>query len=94
MDCISLCGTPCLCALSASAFIDSSLHQLDFFLEIFLWRLVIYRPVWVNDVTGSYCYDSTYFTTRACIRSAALHEFTFLQHHQVANKGRSHGVCY
>ena len=35
---------PCLCVLSASAFIDSSLltlHQLDFFLEIFLWRLVI-----------------------------------------------------
>ena len=36
---ISLCGIPCLCALSASAFTDSSLHQLDFFLEIFLWRL-------------------------------------------------------
>ena len=33
----SLCGIP---ALSASAFIDSSLHQLDFFLGIFLWRLV------------------------------------------------------
>ena len=30
-----------LCALSANAFIDSSLHQLDFFLEIFSWRLVI-----------------------------------------------------
>ena len=30
----------CLCTLSASAFIDSSLHQLEFFLEIFLWRLV------------------------------------------------------
>ena len=29
------------CALSASAFIDSSLHQLDFFLEIFLRRLYI-----------------------------------------------------
>ena len=35
MECISLCGISCLCALSASAFIDSSLHQLDFFLEIF-----------------------------------------------------------
>ena len=23
------CGTPCLCTLSASAFIESSLHQLD-----------------------------------------------------------------
>ena len=31
------CGTPCLCTLSAS---ESSLHQLDFFLEIFLWTLV------------------------------------------------------
>ena len=40
MECISLCGIPCLYTLSASAFIDSSLHQLDFFLEIFLWRLV------------------------------------------------------
>ena len=34
-------GIPCLCALSASTLLDSSLHQLDFFLEIFLWRLVI-----------------------------------------------------
>ena len=32
-----MCGTPCLCNLSAS---ESSLHQLDFFLEIFLWTLV------------------------------------------------------
>ena len=36
MECVSLCGTPCLCVLSASAIIDSSLHQL----EIFLWRLI------------------------------------------------------
>ena len=36
MECVSLCGIPCLCGLSASAFIDSSLHQVDFFLEIFL----------------------------------------------------------
>ena len=33
-------GTFCLCTLSASAFIEPSLHQLDFFLEIFSWRLV------------------------------------------------------
>ena len=31
MECISLCGIPCLCTLSASAFIEPSLHQLDFF---------------------------------------------------------------
>ena len=30
-------GTSCLCTLSASAFIETALHQLDFFLEIFLW---------------------------------------------------------
>ena len=39
--CISLCDIPCSCALSTSAFIDSSLHQLDLFLEIFygdLWN--------------------------------------------------------
>ena len=35
-----MCGNSCLCTLSASAFIEPSLHQLDFFLEIFLWRLV------------------------------------------------------
>ena len=35
MEYISLCDIPCLGALSASAFIDSSLHQLDLFLEIF-----------------------------------------------------------
>ena len=35
------CGIFCLC-VSASAFIDSSLHQLDFFLEIFLWRSKLY----------------------------------------------------
>ena len=29
-----------LCALSASAFIVSFLHQLDFFSEISLWRLI------------------------------------------------------
>ena len=32
---ITVSGIPCLCALSASAFIDSALHQLDFFLELF-----------------------------------------------------------
>ena len=37
--CYGVCSIPCLCTLSASAFIDSSLYQLDFFLEIFLWRL-------------------------------------------------------
>ena len=31
-------GTSCLCTLSASEFIKPSLHLLDFFLEIFLWR--------------------------------------------------------
>ena len=40
MECISLCDIPCLCTLSASAIIEPSLHQLDFFLEMFLWRLV------------------------------------------------------
>ena len=39
MECISLCGIPCLRALPASASIGSSLHQLESFLEIFLWRL-------------------------------------------------------
>ena len=33
-------GTSCFCTLSTSASIEPSLHQLDFFLEIFLWRLV------------------------------------------------------
>ena len=32
------CHIPCLCSLSASAFIEPSLHQLDVPLEIFLWR--------------------------------------------------------
>ena len=32
----------CLCTLSASAFIESFLHQLDFFVEIFLWRINVY----------------------------------------------------
>ena len=32
----------CLCTLSASAFIDSSLHQLDFFLEIFYGDLFLF----------------------------------------------------
>ena len=35
MECISLCGIPWLCTLSASAFIELSLHQLDFFLKSF-----------------------------------------------------------
>ena len=30
MESKSLCGIPCLCTLSASAFIKTSLHQLDF----------------------------------------------------------------
>ena len=38
MECISLCGTSCLCTLSASAFIEPSLRQLDFFLEIFFYE--------------------------------------------------------
>ena len=36
MECTSLCGISCLCTLLASEFIEPSLHQLDFFLEIFL----------------------------------------------------------
>ena len=36
-----VCSIPYLCTLSAaSAIIEPSLPQLDFFLEIFLWRLV------------------------------------------------------
>ena len=35
IECISLCGTSCLCTLSASAFIEPSLHQLNIFLENF-----------------------------------------------------------
>ena len=35
MECISLCGIPCLCTLSTSAFIEPSLHELDFFLKSF-----------------------------------------------------------
>ena len=38
MECISLCGILFWCTLSVSAFIEPSLHQLDLFLEIFLWR--------------------------------------------------------
>ena len=34
MECISLCGIPCLCTLLSSAFIEPSLHELDFFQEI------------------------------------------------------------
>ena len=33
--CYGVCSIPCLCTLSASSFIEPSLHQLDFFLEIF-----------------------------------------------------------
>ena len=32
MECVSLCGIPCLCTLSASAFI---LHELYFFFKIY-----------------------------------------------------------
>ena len=38
-ECYGVFSIPCLCTLLASAFIEPSLHQLDFFLEIFLWRL-------------------------------------------------------
>ena len=42
MECISLCDITCLCALSASAFIDSSLHQLGFFFRnLFMETLYI-----------------------------------------------------
>ena len=44
MECISLCGIPCLCAFSTSAFIDSSLHQLDFFLDIFYGDFTLVHP--------------------------------------------------
>ena len=75
MKCISLCGIPCLCTLSASAFIDSSLHQLDFFLEIFLWRLVNIHLYTVHNSTyGSFlkytCSSSVcdlVFTQLACL---------------------------
>ena len=42
MECISLCGIPCLCALSASAFIYSSLHQLDSFWKSFYGDLSLF----------------------------------------------------
>ena len=35
------CGISCLCTLSASAFIEPSLQQLDFFLEIFYGDLFL-----------------------------------------------------
>ena len=58
MECISLCGIPCLYALSASVFIDPSLHQLDFFLEIFLWRLVAVDSKETTFVEGQATYNS------------------------------------
>ena len=35
-------GIPCLCTLSASAFIEPSLHQLDFFLKSFYGDLFLF----------------------------------------------------
>ena len=42
MECISLSGIPSLCALCqpVHSLIPLALHQLDFFLGIFLWRLL------------------------------------------------------
>ena len=39
VDTVCMALLACLCTLSASAFIEPSLHHLDIFLEIFLWKL-------------------------------------------------------
>ena len=62
--CISLCGTPCLCTLSASAFIELSLYQLDFFLETFLWQLVSL----IFDMRSEIINFSSTFLAQACIK--------------------------
>ena len=48
MECISPCGIPCLCTLSASAFIERFLHQLDFFLEIFPYIILLVSHVTIQ----------------------------------------------
>ena len=56
MECISICvhSTSCWCTLSASAFIELALYQLDFFLEIFLWTLVYLKFNLHNHTVARY----------------------------------------
>ena len=69
MERISLCDIPCLYTLSASAFIDSSLHQLDFLLEIFLWRLTTYHLVYYTIL-----YTGTSYILK-CLEMLKMHAF-------------------
>ena len=64
MECISLCGIPCLCALSASAFIDSSLHQLDFFFRnLFMETCVNLYGIDMEAILTNWCNNTV--TTRS-----------------------------
>ena len=57
---MSLCTWQFLfCTLSASAFNEPSLHQLDFFLEIFLWKLVHVK--WSNGCNLDFNYVCSHF---------------------------------
>ena len=50
-----------VCALSASAFTDSSLHQLDCSSEIFLWRLVSVLFVCMKIISPAHAPAANYF---------------------------------
>ena len=54
-------GMSCFCTLSASAFIESSLHGLDFFLEIFFMKtLVICSTPWPHSLINNHPYAVHY----------------------------------
>ena len=69
MECISLCGIPCFCALSSSAIIEPSLHQLDLFLEIFYWDIhnIIYQTDYIIIQTHSVLLNMSTVSLTICI---------------------------
>ena len=62
--CVALLDLVCMSTLSASAFIEPSLHQLDFFFEIILWRLLYSHTVLQMQSRNSLYKQHTNYTVR------------------------------
>ena len=97
MECISLCSIPCLCTLSASAFIDSSQHQLDFFLEIFLWRLWDCIGCEINNCDT--CWDTYHLclndvhAPKTCACTVCVHVHACVRIYVIGKMNRKYYTC-